>query len=108
MWEPPFFGGFQGLWEEWDGFIVPRFPSGRHFHRGCRCVFRLVIRSVELTGVLLVAGLLAVGLHLRLALHVLLCLDDRKSMAESFVLNDCSVADTLVFAEDAVGKRAAL
>ncbi len=33
MWEPPFFGGFQGLWEEWDSFIVPRFPSARHFHR---------------------------------------------------------------------------
>jgi serine/threonine protein kinase len=26
-------GDFQGLWEAWDSFIVPRFPSGRHFHR---------------------------------------------------------------------------
>ena len=43
---------------------------------------------------------------LRLAPYVLLCLDDRKSVAESFVLDDRSVAHTLVFAEEAIGKRA--
>ena len=26
-------GDFQGLWKGWDSFIVPPFPSGRHFHR---------------------------------------------------------------------------
>jgi hypothetical protein len=31
--ESPFCGDFQGLWEGWNSFIVPRFPSDRHFHR---------------------------------------------------------------------------
>jgi hypothetical protein len=33
MWESMYSVDFQGLWEGWDSFIVPRFPSGRHFHR---------------------------------------------------------------------------
>jgi len=49
---------------------------------------------------------LATGLHFRLALYVLLRFDDRESMAESLVLDDRSVAHTLVFAEEAIGKRA--
>jgi hypothetical protein len=33
---------------------------------------------------------------------------DRESVAQSYVLDDCGVADALVLAEDAVGKRDAL
>jgi hypothetical protein len=33
MWESMYSIDFQGLWEAWDSFIVPRFPSDRHFHR---------------------------------------------------------------------------
>ena len=33
MWESTYCVDFQGLWEEWDSLIVPRFPSGRHFQR---------------------------------------------------------------------------
>jgi hypothetical protein len=86
-------------------YCFPLFPSGRHFHRGRRGVFRFVVQSVELTRVLLVADLLAVGMHLRLALYVLLCLDDRKSVAEPLVLNDGSVAYSLVFAKKALGSE---
>ena len=106
MWESTFCVDFQGLWEEWDGFIVPLFPSGRHFHRGRRRDFRFVIRPVELTRVLLIAPFLAVGFDLRLVLQILLCLDDRERMTESLVLNDRSVADSLILAEHAVGKHA--
>ena len=81
MWEPPSFGRFQGLWEEWDGFIVPRFPSDRHFHRGARACFLDEVRSVDRSWVLLVAGLFAIGLDLRFELHILLCLDDGQRMA---------------------------
>ena len=89
-------------------YCFPHFPSGRHFHRGRRGAFRFVVRPVELTRILLVADLLTVGLHLRLALDVLLCLDDSQSVAESLVLDDRCVADTLVFAEETIGKRATL
>lgn len=65
-----------------------------------------VIRSVELTRVLLTAPFLAVGFDLRLVLQILLCLDDRERMTESLVLNDGSVADSLILAEHAVGKHA--
>ena len=54
-------GGFQGLWEGWDGFIVPRFPSDRHFHRGARARFLDEFRPVDRSRVLLVTSLLAVG-----------------------------------------------
>ena len=97
---------FQELWEAWDSFIVPRFPSARHFHRGRRNAFCFVILTVKLTRILPVADLLAVGLDLRFMLQSLLCLDDRKLMAEPLVLDDRCVAHTLVFAEEAIGKRA--
>jgi hypothetical protein len=33
MWEAPFCGDFQGLWEkEGNGFCFPLFPSDQHFH----------------------------------------------------------------------------
>ena len=54
---------FQGLWEVWDGCIVPHFPSARHFHRGRRDEF-LVIGPVDLAWTLLVSALFAVGLDL--------------------------------------------
>ena len=37
--------------------------------------------------------------------EILLRLDHRERMAESFVLDDSRVVDTLVLTEDAVGKR---
>ena len=90
MWEPPFFGGFQGLWEGWDGFIVPRFPSDRHFHRLGASAFFDEVWPVDARGLFLIAGLLAVGHHLRLALEFLLCLHERQRMTESLVLDDRS------------------
>src|ERR1700730_18767922 len=101
-------GDFQGLWEGWetDSFIVglPCFPSGRHFHRGRRHDFRFIVGPVKLPASLLIAELLAVGPYLRLMLDVLLCLHHRECMAQSLVLDDCCMADTLVLAEDAIGK----
>src|SRR5258708_7876735 len=97
-------GDFQGLWEEWDGFIVPRFPSDRHFHRRRRHDFRFIVGPVKLPASLLIAELLAVGPYLRLMLDVLLCLHHRECMAQPLVLDDCCMADTLVLAEDAIGK----
>ena len=41
MLEPPSFGGSQGLWEEWDGLIVPRFPSDPSFPRRGPCAVLL-------------------------------------------------------------------
>ncbi len=108
MWEPPFSGGFQGLWKGWDSFVVPRFPSGCHFHRGCGSDFCFVIGDEELTWSFLIAGLLAVGFDFRLALQILLCLDDRKSMTESLVLNDGCGVDSLILVEGAVGKHTSL
>ncbi len=54
---------------------------------------------------LLVAGFFAVGQYRRLALEFLLCLHERERVAQSLVLDDRGGADTLVLAEDAVGKR---
>src|SRR5579875_1911622 len=108
MWEPPFFGGFQGLWEGWDGFIVPRFPLDRHFHRGARTRFLDEVWAVDRPRVPLVASLLAVGHHLGRELKVLLRFHQGKCVTEAFVLYYGSVTDTLVFAEGAVGKRYAL
>ena len=89
MWESTFFVDFQGLWEEREtALCFPLFPSGRHFHRDRRGAFRFVVRPIELTRVLLVGDLLAVGLHLRLTLYVLLRLDDRQCMSEALVLDD--------------------
>jgi ADP-heptose:LPS heptosyltransferase len=40
MWESPYCVDFQGLWEEREtASCFPRFPSGRHFHRGRRGEF---------------------------------------------------------------------
>ena len=105
MWESTFFVDFQELWEEWDGLIVPRFPSARHFHRRRRLALWFVLFSVHWARVLLVSTFLAVRLDLWFVLLILVCLDDREGMAEPFVLDNRRVADTLVFAEDAVGKR---
>src|SRR5579875_2378122 len=82
MWEPPFFGGFQGLWEGWDGFIVPRFPSDRHFHRGARTRFLGEVWPVDRPWVLLVAILLAVRHHLDCLLNVLLRLHDLQRVTQ--------------------------
>ena len=84
---------FQGLWEGWetDSLIVglPGFPSGRHFHRFCRRRARLfIIGAVDFSWVLLIAELLAVGLHLRLVLDLLSRLDQRQSVAEPLVLDN--------------------
>jgi hypothetical protein len=85
---------------------LPCFPSGRHFHgftRRRRIKFFLR-QAVDLAGCLAIATLFAVGLNLRLALRILLCLDDGERMSQTLVLDDGGVADSLVFAEDAVGK----
>ena len=79
--------------------IRPSFPP-RPLRR-----FRLEVWSVDSSWALPVSGLLAVVHNLRDRLEILLRLDDRKRMAESLVLNDGGVADTLILAEDAVGKR---
>ena len=103
MWEPPFFGGFQGLWEEWDGFIVPRFPSARHFHRfGRRDDFYRARQPFR------VAVLLTVGSYLWSLPRILLRFDQRQRMTESLVLDDGCWVDSLVLVEDPVGKRMSL
>jgi hypothetical protein len=61
-----------------------------------------------MTRVLLVAKLLAVGSYLDFTLHILLRLHESECMAKPFVLDDGGVADTLVLAEGAVGKRASI
>ena len=73
-------GDFQGLWEGWDGFIVPPFPSDHHFHRHRLRRFWLEVWSIDSSRVLLVSGLLAVGPYLGLVLRVLLRLDERECM----------------------------
>ena len=92
----------------WDGFIVPRFPSDRHFHRGCNCDFLFVIRPVNLTRVLLVSAFGAVGQDLRQVLRVLLGFHCSKCVTQPLVLDDGCVADTLILAEDAVGQQLTL
>ena len=87
MWESTYLVDFQGLWEGWDSFIVPPFPSGRHFHRGHGCVFRFLVGSVQLTRVLLVSALCAVVPHLRFMLDVLLRFHFGEGMAQAFVLD---------------------
>lgn len=98
---------FQGLWEERDTFIVPRFSSGRHFHRRSRCEFFFVIWPIDLAWALLVSDLVTVGHELTQSLDVLLRLHSSESMSQSLVLNDGFVTDALVFAEDVIGKRLA-
>ncbi|MBB5060640.1 hypothetical protein HDF16_005376 [Granulicella aggregans] len=107
MWESTFFVVSKAFGKSGQ-FIVPGFPSGRHFHRRRQCEFSFVIHPVKLTWILFVAELVAVGLHLRLALYFLFCFDDLQRMSKSFVLDDRRVADTLVLAEEAIGKRAPL
>jgi hypothetical protein len=55
--------------------------------------------SVDLSSSLLVADLLAVVLHLRLVLYVLLRLDQDQRMAETLVLDDSGVTESLILAE---------
>jgi hypothetical protein len=62
-------------------YCFPRFPSGRHFHRWPRGAFLDVVGAIDLARSLLVADLLAVRLHFRLALYFLLRLDDRQRVA---------------------------
>src|SRR5271168_1360559 len=108
MWESTFFVDFQGLWEEREtASCFPRFPSGRHFHRGGAVGFWDVIRPIDSPRVLLVSALVAVRLDLWFMLKILLCLHGSECVAEPFVLDDGGVTDTLVFAEDAIGKRIA-
>ena len=109
MWEPPFCGGFQGLWEGREtALCFPRFPSDRHFHRGAQPGFLGLIRAVGRSRVLLVACFFAVRQHLRVTFEILLRFDQRERVPQAFVLDDCGVADTLVLAEDAIGKRVSL
>ena len=109
MWEPPFFGGFQGLWEGWetDSFIVglPCFPSDRHLHCFCRRRADFIVWPVQPSTSLLVATLAAVGLHRRSFVVVLLRLDRAKHMTKPLVLDDRRVTYPLIFLEDAIGKR---
>jgi hypothetical protein len=98
-------GDFQRVW---DGFIVPPFPSDRHFPRFRLRRFWLEVWAIDSSRVLLVAGLLAVVHNLGDAAEVPLRLDDRQCMPQAVVLDDGSVADTLILAKDAVGKRVTL
>jgi hypothetical protein len=103
MWESTFFVDFQGLWEGWDGFIVPRFPSARHFHRfGRRDDLN---RARWPFGV---AVFVAVGSHLRHWPRILPRLDERERVTEPLILDHGRRADALILVEDAVGKHAAL
>ena len=52
--------------------------------------------------------LLAVGLHLRLALYVLLRLNDLEGVAKPFVIDDGCVTYKLVLSEHTVGKTASV
>jgi hypothetical protein len=108
-------GDFRGLWEGWetDSFIVglPCFPSGRHFHRvhrGRPLDFRCVIWPVDAARVLLVSVLGAVGQDLRQVLRVLLGLDCSECVSQPLVLYDGRMVDTLILAEDPVGKQLTL
>jgi hypothetical protein len=51
-----------------------------------------------------VSALLAVGFHFGFEADGLLSLNECERVAETLVLRDCDVADTLVLAEDVVGK----
>ena len=69
---------FQGLWEAWDSFIVPCFPSDRHFHRCLRGQqLLIVVGPIDFAASLFVTTFLAVRHHLRRSRDVLLRLDDR-------------------------------
>jgi hypothetical protein len=105
MWESTLCVDFQGLWEEWDSFIVPRFPSGRHFHRGRRGEFCFVVWSIELARALLVSDLVTISHDLRQSLDILLRLHSSECMSQPLVFDDGRVTDALIFAEDAIGKR---
>jgi hypothetical protein len=86
---------------------LPRFPPDRHFDR-CRArrqVHRHFRWALDPSFSLAIADLLAVGLYLRSMLDILLRLDHRQRMPEALVLDNGGVADTLVLAEDTVGKR---
>jgi hypothetical protein len=80
-------GRFQGQWEEWDSFIVPRFPSARHFHRFCFSVAFLII------------DLLTVGLHLRDILQILLRFDESEWVPKPLVLDDRGAVNALVLSK---------
>jgi hypothetical protein len=102
-------GDFQGLWEEREtASCFPPFPSGRHFHRfgWGECFF--VIGPVQLTRTFLIPTLCAIDHDLRCPLDFLLSLDDLECMTKALVLNGCSMADALVFAQDAIGKQVPL
>jgi hypothetical protein len=69
--------------------------------------FGNIVRPVYLPPAFLILTLLAVGLNLYLKMAVLLCLDQSQCVAQTFVFDDRSVADSLILAEDAVGKQEA-
>ena len=64
-----------------------------------------IVRPEYLPPAFLILTLLAVGLNLYLKMAVLLCLDQSQCVAQTLVFNDRSVADSLILAEDAVGKQ---
>ena len=85
-----------------------RFLGDRLF--GC-CLSRDlgdVVGPIYLPTALLVLALLAVGLHLRFEMAVLLSFDQSQRVAKTLVHNDRSLADSLILAEYAVGKQKAL
>jgi hypothetical protein len=67
--------------------------------------FGNIVRPVYLPPAFLILTLLAVGLNLYLKMAVLLCLDQSQCVAQTLVFDDRSVADSLILAEDAVGKQ---
>lgn len=78
--------------------VISTVSAGVEF--GC-----FVLWSVEFARALPVSHFVTVGLHPRLVLHVLLCLDQGQCVTESLVLDDGGVAHTLVFAERTIGKQ---
>src|SRR5271155_635054 len=98
LWRFPRSGG------TWNSFIVPCFPSDRHFHRCCRPRFRVEAWSVNSSRCFLVTDFLAVSHHLCRVFEVLLRFNKRECMAKAFVLNDGGMADALILTEDTIGK----
>jgi hypothetical protein len=64
--------------------------------------FGNIVRPVNLPPTFLILALLAVGLHLRFEMAVLLSFDLSQCVAQALVLDDGGVTDPLILAEDAV------
>ncbi len=89
-------------------YCFPPFPSGRHFHRGRVREFFFVVRPINLARSFLVSVLVTVGQDLGQALEILLRLHRSECMSQPLVLDDCRVTDTLILAEDAIGRQLTL